>query len=796
MPITLKYMREDFISSLFLRCLVKKGEDKIITFMKKHKIAQWIMTILCFFSVFQNLIITKVNAASNDTLVVESAWKRGDSTDAATNKWVINVRPFYAEMYGQTYNFLTHDKVLEINGKRVFCLEPLRLINRNYLNQYSLSTLFNIVPDVSIQKQIKWISALGYGFDNDYSDEMAWATQIRIWQEMDADLVKSIHPEIQAKIDLINNRLKVMNSSVSWNNQTIILDGYGKEYAKTLTDTNGVFQYYVQSNIKNVHTEKNGNELKIWLEDGDKDNTIIEYNAWYKFSNGEDVVYYNPNSQSVGRLSGGVSTSAKINVKVAKGSLDLTKTNNIGDLLEGAEFNLKSVTAGINYNEDIIVKNGHIKVDNLIAGEYVLTEVKSPNHYVAAEIGYPLTIIGNQITNRIVVNYIRPVGELTIQKGLEEMNDAAIVADGIRTSPSGIEFQINAAEDIYDIVNERLLYKKGEPISINSGDAGNGDKVTLNEGSVTSDNGIYSTSATGRIKLSGIPMGKYSIKEIKTISGYILNDKEYIVEFKKDNGNFEKTVYSHTKEFENKITKTEIIKSDIVTGETIEGADLSIIDKETGKIIATWISASDSQKIYGLTSGKTYILKENLAPVGYQIAEDVEFTIQPSGEIQKVEMKDKPDYKSVRVIKIDSKTKEPIKTQDVEFTLYEDKECTIPLMTVTTNEEGYATFDKLTYGFANNKEGQSGVFYIKETKAPKGYRLSKEVVEIEIDNNTESDSYIIEYQNHILPSIRTGVAEYIGIAIAIFLIAFVISCCIVAKRADDFDEDRKNKRKN
>ena len=63
---------------------------------------------------------------------------------------------------------------------------------------------------------------------------------------------------------------------------------------------------------------------------------------------------------------------------------------------------------------------------------------------MAAEIGYPLTIIGNQITNRIVVNYIRPVGELIIQKGLEEMNDAAIVADGIQTSPSGIEFQINA----------------------------------------------------------------------------------------------------------------------------------------------------------------------------------------------------------------------------------------------------------------------------------------------------------------------------------------------------------------
>lgn len=742
------------------------------------------MTILCFFSVFQNLIITKVNAASNDTLVVESAWKKGDSTDATINKWVINVRPFYTALYGQTYNFLTYDKVLEINGERVFCLEPLHLINRNYLDQYSFSVLSNIVSNAAIQKQIKWISALGYGFNDDYSDEMAWATQIRIWQEMDSGLVTIIHPEIQAKIDVINHRLNVMNESVSWNGQTITLDGYGEENAKTITDTNGVFQYYVQNIIDGVHVEKNGNSLKIWLENGDKETTTLEYNAWYKSNEGEDVVYYNPNSQSVGRLKGGASTSTRLNIQVAKGSLELTKTDNVGDILDGAEFNLKSVTDGINYNKNIIVTNGRIKIDNLIAGDYLLTEIKSPAHYVVADIGYQVKIIGNETTNRIVVNYVRPVGELTIQKGLEGMNDDnSIIVNGLQTSPSGVQYQIKAYEDIYDIVNEKLLYKAGTPITINSGDAGNGDKVTLEEGNVISNEGIFSTSQNGRIKLNGLPMGKYTIKEYKTIDGYVLDENEYVAEFKKENGNFKKTIYSETKEFKNKITEIGISKTDITSGKLIVGAKLSIIDKETNEVVAEWFSTKEEQTIYGLTEAKTYILREELAPLGYTLSQDIEFIVEKSEEKQKVEMTDVPNYKKAMIHKIDSKTKESLVTEDIEFTLYSDEDCTNPLLTVSTDANGYATFDKLTYGFANNESGLNGIYYIKETKAPKGYMLSKEIVKVEVDEST--NDYVIEYQNQLLPAVRTGVSEYILTAFIIFIITLTMSCCIVAKRADE-----------
>lgn len=751
------------------------------------------MLLLCFFSVFQNFLIMKVSAESNNTLKIVSAWNRGDPTDAAINKWVVNVQPFHSDAYG-TVTFLTYDTVFEVNGERVFCLEPVHLVDKNKLDQYSPTVLSSIVPNAAVQKQIKWISALGYGYNNDYSHEMAWATQIRIWQEINSAIVTKVHPEIQAKIDEINTRLDAMNKTVSWNNQEIVLNGYGKENAKTVTDTNGIFQYYVESTNNKIHTERNGSELKVWLEDGDKEASTITYNAFYKGLDGEDIVYYNPFSQAVARLKGGISTSAKLSVKVARGSLDLTKTNNVGDLLDGSEFNLKSVTAGINYNKNIIVKDGHIKVDDLIAGEYVLTEVKSPSHYIVAEIGYPVTIKGNETTNRIVVNYIRPVGELTIKKSLEKSNSKnVIIVNDASKSIEGIQYKIVAAEDIYDLVNESLIYKKGEVIRIGSGNTGNGDSVTLVEGKSTDQNGIYATSPTGTIKLNNLPMGKYSIQEIQTKSGYVLDKDTYTVEFKKENGNFEQTVYTKNTEFNNKLSKFGIRKTDITDGEMIEGAKLSIREKDTNKIVAEWISSSENEQlVYGLEVGKKYILHEDLSPVGYNLAQDIEFIVDDTSEIQKVEMSDIPDYKKIQIKKIDSKTKETIKSPDAEFTLYADAECTIPLQVVKTDNEGYAIFDNLTYGFANNGKGEKGIYYIKETKAPKGYRLSKEVVKVEIDEETEPDSYTIEYENQLLPAIRTGVIEYIGIAILIFIITILISCCIISSRISDEEDNKKS----
>lgn len=88
------------------------------------------------------------------------------------------------------------------------------------------------------------------------------------------------------------------------------------------------------------------------------------------------------------------------------------------------------------------------------------------------------------------------------------------------------------------------------------------------------------------------------------------------------------------------IIKIDISKVDATTGEEIEGAKLTLTDKETGEVIDSWTSAREPHRITGLTVGKTYVLHEELAPQGYLIANDIEFTVLDTGEVQKVVMKD------------------------------------------------------------------------------------------------------------------------------------------------------------
>ena len=90
------------------------------------------------------------------------------------------------------------------------------------------------------------------------------------------------------------------------------------------------------------------------------------------------------------------------------------------------------------------------------------------------------------------------------------------------------------------------------------------------------------------------------------------------------------------------ITKVDISKVDATNEKEIEGAKLTLTDKETGEVIEQWTSEKEPHRIEGLEVGKIYILHEDLAPAGYEVASDVEFTIADTGEVQKVVMKDQP----------------------------------------------------------------------------------------------------------------------------------------------------------
>ena len=67
---------------------------------------------------------------------------------------------------------------------------------------------------------------------------------------------------------------------------------------------------------------------------------------------------------------------------------------------------------------------------------------------------------------------------------------------------------------------------------------------------------------------------------------------------------------------------------------------------ESGNMIESWISGQEPHKMSMLKPGK-YTLTEVTAPKGYEVAENVEFEVKDTGEIQKVTMYDSPKEETV-----------------------------------------------------------------------------------------------------------------------------------------------------
>lgn len=199
----------------------------------------------------------------------------------------------------------------------------------------------------------------------------------------------------------------------------------------------------------------------------------------------------------------------------------------------------------------------------------------------------------------------------------------------------------------------------------------------------------------------------------------------------------------------------EVVKTDLVTGEEIEGAKLKVID-ENGNVIDEWTSTKEPHRVVGLEENKKYKLVEITAPYGYEITEEIEFTVSEDKETQRVEMKDMPILQDIKLVKVDSNTKEVIKDKFI-FGIYEDAECTKLIKEVKSDKEnGTVLFEDLRYG----------TYYIKEIAAPKGYVLSDKVIKVEmndkgtfIDNEkveSEDSTYTFEFENVPVDTPKTG----------------------------------------
>ena len=124
--------------------------------------------------------------------------------------------------------------------------------------------------------------------------------------------------------------------------------------------------------------------------------------------------------------------------------------------------------------------------------------------------------------------------------------------------------------------------------------------------------------------------GSYTLREEIAPEGYLVANS---VDFEVVSGQVSQKVT-----MEDDFTKVDAEKVDAETGAPLSGAAMQVLDAE-GAVVEEWVSAEEPHRIEKLAPG-TYTLHEESAPEGYELAEDVEFEVEATGDVQTVTMED------------------------------------------------------------------------------------------------------------------------------------------------------------
>ena len=174
-------------------------------------------------------------------------------------------------------------------------------------------------------------------------------------------------------------------------------------------------------------------------------------------------------------------------------------------------------------------------------------------------------------------------------------------------------------------------------------------------------------------------------------------------------------------------SKVSIIKIDSKTKQGLAGATFVLYDN-SGKQITTWTSTTGAHIIQNLPNG-TYTLKETKAPAGYKISkETIKFTITDTKRNITLNVENTL-YSKVSIIKIDSKTK--VALAGAEFVLYDNSGKKITSWTSTGKAHVIQNLP-------------NGTYTLKETKAPAGYKISKESTTFTISDTNRDVTVKVE----------------------------------------------------
>ncbi|SQB58042.1 collagen adhesin [Clostridium perfringens] len=226
--------------------------------------------------------------------------------------------------------------------------------------------------------------------------------------------------------------------------------------------------------------------------------------------------------------------------------------------------------------------------------------------------------------------------------------------------------------------------------------------------------GTYTTDNTGKITVNNLEAGNYTWVEVEAIDHYNKVDKKYDFNIYKD-GQLEKIDVANTV----KTGELDFTKTDVTTGDTIDGAKVKItgLEPQNKHINIEFTSSKEGNK-FNLPEGK-YTFEETLAPEGYRINKEVGAFEIKDGQITKANLKDERKQGELEFTKTDVTDGKVIEGAKVKITAI----------------EGLSKGQVIE--FTSSKDGNKfildeGKYTFEETLAPNGYRINKEIGTFEI----------------------------------------------------------------
>lgn len=452
--------------------------------------------------------------------------------------------------------------------------------------------------------------------------------------------------------------------------------------------------------------------------------------AWenYKYFTDAKGVIYQGNGQPLSSWSSTYNPSGYAKLKKSSSDTSITNGNacySLKDAVYGV-YSEKSLSGASKVGTLTTDANGDSNTLTLTAGTYYVKEVTAPKGYALDKTTYTITVKS---------------GETSILK----------VSDKPTMDPVGVllgkvdkETNLNKPEGSLPLKGALFKVKFYAGVQMDSDPAASGKTVTKKWVFRTDADGFayydsqYLVSGdelyTGPTGSKQLPLGTITIKETQAPEGYLINPTVYTVKITSENNGSE-FVYTY-----NEPTIAE------------QSLDLNIVKKEKGKDYAIKGAVFEHTKPDGSTETVTTdangackfkslgygqhkvrevsvpdeytvnsgvvtftVAKDNTITLNSNTAKDnsMRFEVEKEGTAR-LGVEDTLAPYQLKVTKVNEKGK---LLEGAEFTIYEDADCTKEVSKIVTDSTGVATTSPLEV---------EKKYYIKETKAPQGYRIPKD----------------------------------------------------------------------